>query len=125
MNFSTRVQDDVAIVDIEGNLDTTTAPTARGGFDSLLDEAQKTILVNLAKLDYTSSAGLRVLLALAKELQMVGGKLHLCSLNDTVRDIFEMSGFDGILKVFPSEAEALAAFRCTASVGSENSGGHR
>ena len=68
MNFSTRMQDDLTIVDIEGNLDTTTAPTARGGFESLLAECQKTILVNLAKLDYTSSAGLRVLLALAKEL---------------------------------------------------------
>ena len=111
MNFSTRVQDDVTIVDIEGNLDTMTAPTAHGEFESLLAEGQKTILVNLAKLDYISSSGLRVLLALAKELQKGGGKLHLCSLNQTVGEIFEMSGFDGILNVFPSEAEALAAFR--------------
>ena len=111
MNFLTRVQDDVAIVDVEGKLDTMTAPNARGEFESLLAEGQRTILFNLTKLDYISSAGLRVLLVLAKELQKGGGKLHLCSLNDTVREIFEMSGFDGILNVFPSEADALAAFR--------------
>ncbi len=111
MKCSTRQQNDVTILEIEGKLDTMTAPAMRGEFDSLLANGQQTILVNLAKLDYISSAGLRVLLVLAKELRNVGGKLHLCNLNDTVREIFELSGFEGILNVFPSETEALAAFR--------------
>ena len=110
MKVSTRVQDDVAIVDIEGKLDTMTGPAAQDEFEAMLGEGQETILVNLAKLDYISSAGLRVFLTLAKALEKGGGKLHLCSLNKTVREIFEISGFSAILKVFPSEAEALAAF---------------
>jgi stage II sporulation protein AA (anti-sigma F factor antagonist) len=57
-----------------------------------------------------SSSGLRVLLALAKELEEEGGVLRICNLNEVVQEVFEISGFNSILKVFPSEAEALASF---------------
>jgi anti-anti-sigma factor len=53
---------------------------------------------------------LRVLLATAKKLGGVGGDLRICGLNETVSEIFEISGFSTILNVFPSEAEALADF---------------
>jgi len=66
--------------------------------------------VNLEKLDYISSAGLRVLLATAKKLKAIGGELRVCSLNEIVTEVFDISGFDLILTVLPSESEALDGF---------------
>jgi anti-anti-sigma factor len=66
--------------------------------------------VNLEKLDYISSAGLRVLLLVAKKLQANAGELRICSLNAIVKEVFDISGFDMILPVSASESEALEGF---------------
>jgi anti-anti-sigma factor len=68
------------------------------------------LLVDFKALDYISSAGLRVLLATAKRLSSEGGSLRICHLNDTVREVFEISGFSTIFSVFDTEAEALEGF---------------
>ena len=66
--------------------------------------------MNLAKLDYISSAGLRVLLASAKQLKPDGGEIRICNLNEVVKEVFDISGFVTIFKVFGSETEALDGF---------------
>ena len=66
--------------------------------------------MNFEKLDYISSAGLRVLLAAAKQLKGIDGELRICSLNEVVREVFDISGFTTIFKVFGSESEALDGF---------------
>ena len=108
MNITDRESDSVKIVDLEGNLDTNTAPDAESHLSSLADEDAAKILINLEKLNYISSAGLRVFLATAKKLKGSGGELRLCVLNETVQEIFDMSGFSTILGVFKSEDDALA-----------------
>jgi anti-sigma B factor antagonist len=50
------------------------------------------------------------LLATAKKLGGGGGALRVCGLNETVAEVFEISGFSTILNVFPSETEALVGF---------------
>jgi anti-anti-sigma regulatory factor len=50
------------------------------------------------------------LLGTAKQLRGAGGALHLFGLNETVREVFDISGFSGILAVFATEAEALKGF---------------
>jgi anti-anti-sigma factor len=61
-------------------------------------------------LDYISSAGLRVLLATAQKLQAEDGALRVCNLNETVQEVFDISGFSTILSVFKTETEALNEF---------------
>jgi len=51
-----------------------------------------------------------ILLATAKQLQVSGGELRVCSLSDLVREVFGMSGFDSIVSVSKDEAEALKGF---------------
>ena len=110
MNISTREEGDVTIIGVEGNLDTNTAPEAQQHLDGLQDDGVLKILVDFATLDYISSAGLRVLLATAKRLGASGGSLRICGLNETVNEVFEISGFSVILNVFGDEAEALEGF---------------
>ncbi len=110
MNISSREEGGVTVVGVEGNLDTNTAPDAQQHLDGLQDDGVQKILVNFADLDYISSAGLRVLLATAKRLGGSGGSLRICGLNETVNEVFEISGFSVILSVFGNEAEALEGF---------------
>ena len=108
MNITQRDAGEVKIIVLEGNLDTNTAPDAENYLQKIVDEETKKILVNLEKLDYISSAGLRVFLSTAKQLKSSGGELRLCNLNETVQEIFDMSGFSTILSVSDQENAALS-----------------
>ncbi len=101
---------EVKIVRIEGELNTLTSPDAEAQLTRLIDAGARKIVVNFEQLDYISSAGLYILLATAKQLRVGGGELRVCSLNDLVQEVFEMSGFDSILSVSKNEAAALKGF---------------
>jgi anti-anti-sigma factor len=108
MQISTRTSNDIHIVAITGSLDSTTSPEAQKSLDTVLAHAKK-VLLDFSELDYISSAGLRVLLGAAKHLRASGGTLGMFGLNQSVREVFEISGFSSILSVYQSEAEALGA----------------
>ncbi|MEX2110613.1 MAG: STAS domain-containing protein [Gemmatimonadaceae bacterium] len=108
MEISTRASNDIRIVVIAGNLDSTTSPAAQKALDAVLAGAKK-VALDFAQLDYISSAGLRVLLGAAKQQRASGGTLRIFGLNQSVREVFEISGFSSILAVYPSEADALGA----------------
>ena len=77
---------------------------------TLIDAGAQKLLVNFENLDYISSAGLRILLATAKKLKASQGDLKICWLNETVQEVFDISGFATILSVSKTEEEALGAF---------------
>ena len=108
MQISTRTSNDIHIVGITGSLDSTTSPEAQKSLDSVLTSAKK-VLLDFSGLDYISSAGLRVLLGAAKRLRGSGGTLGMFGLNQSVREVFEISGFSSILSVYQSEADAIGA----------------
>jgi anti-anti-sigma factor len=108
MNITTVAKDDRTIVQFEGKLDTNTAPQAQGALDQLMADDVNKILVDFTNLDYVSSAGLRVLLSTAKTLKRKKGAMGVYGLNETVQEIFDISGFSFILKVYANEAEATA-----------------
>lgn len=110
MHITTRTERDITIVAIAGNLDSNTSPQAQQAFDTVLAGGGRKVAVDFTALDYISSAGLRVLLGTAKRLSAAGGALRLFGLNETVREVFEISGFSTILAVFPTEAGALQGF---------------
>ncbi len=108
MQISTRTSNDIHIVAIAGSLDSTTSPEAQKSLDAVLADAKK-VTLDFSELDYISSAGLRVLLGAAKKLRASGETLRIFGLNQSVREVFEISGFSAILSVYPTEAEALSA----------------
>lgn len=110
MNITTRTMQDVTIAAIAGSLDSNTSPKAKEALDAIVAGGGRKIAVDFSALDYVSSAGLRVLLGTAKQLKTAGGALRTFGLNETVREVFEISGFSTILTVFPTEAEALEGF---------------
>jgi len=107
MQVTTRTAQGVTIVALAGNLDSNTSPHAQQALDGILAGGVQKLVVDFSALDYISSAGLRVLLGAAKKVQGSGGALRLFGLNDTVREVFEISGFSKILAVRGTEGEAL------------------
>jgi len=110
MDITTRTANGVTIVAFAGNLDSNTSPTAQQALDGILAGGATRVALDFTALDYISSAGLRVMLGTAKRLKGAGSGLHLFGLNETVREVFDISGFSQILAVFAAEAEALKGF---------------
>ena len=103
-------KDQLVILRFSGKLDTNTSSEADTYFKKVLEEGHVKILVDFEQLDYMSSAGLRVLLSTAKQLQGKGG-VGISSMNDDVREVLEMTGLaDLVFKVFKNEEEALIGF---------------
>ena len=99
----------VTVIRLVGSLDTATSAAALERLHALV-KPQGRMLLDCAGLNYVSSAGLRVFLTTTKKLTAAGGALRMCGLNETVKEVFEISGFLTIFKVFPSSADALAGF---------------
>jgi anti-anti-sigma factor len=102
--------DEVKVVRMEGSLDTQTSPEAQTLMRQLIDQGASKLVINFEKLDYVSSAGLRILLAAAKQLKGNGGELRVCGLNGDVQEAFQFAGFHMILAVKNTETEALESF---------------
>ncbi len=110
MLISVKTTNEVKVLAFEGRLNAQTSPDAQQQLTRLIEEGENRFLVSFEKLDYISSAGLRVLLAAAKQLKEIDGELRICRLNEVVREVFEISGFTTIFKVFGSESDALDGF---------------
>lgn len=82
---------------LEGRLDTTTAPELEAELKASLDGVTE-LVFDMEKLDYISSAGLRVLLSAQKVMVKKGG-MKLIHVNETVMEIFEVTGFSDILSI--------------------------
>jgi len=111
MDITTRTQNGVTLVAFAGSLDSNTSPKAQQALDGMLAAGARKMVIDCTALDYISSAGLRVLLGTTKRLSGAGGgmgsALRLFGLNQTVREVFQISGFSTILAVFATEADAL------------------
>ena len=89
---------DGAELRLEGRLDTTSSPAAQEVLMKVAGEYAK-ITLDFADLTYVSSAGLRVILALQKQINRTGGSLTLINVSPAVMEVFEMIGFSGILNI--------------------------
>ncbi|MGN8754337.1 STAS domain-containing protein [Blautia sp. HCP3S3_C4] len=84
-------------ITLEGRLDTITAPTLEGELKQFLDGITE-LVFDFGKLEYISSAGLRVLLA-AQKIMNKQGSMIIKNVNDVINDVFEVTGFSDILTI--------------------------
>ncbi|MBO4862191.1 MAG: STAS domain-containing protein [Firmicutes bacterium] len=107
MTINKTLEDGTLTVALEGRLDTFTAPDLENELDSSL-EGVKEVVLDLAGLEYISSAGLRVLLSTQKKMNAAEGTLIVRNINEIVKEVFEVTGFDEILTIEGSEEEEPA-----------------
>ncbi len=82
---------------LEGRLDTTTSPQLQEDLEKSLDPVEELVL-NFEKLEYISSAGLRVLLV-AQKTMTKQGKMKVTNVNESIMEIFDVTGFSDILTI--------------------------
>ena len=98
MEASTRVENGTLFIDLEGRLDTVTSQEL-GNLLPTEKRANLDIDFNFEKLQYISSAGLRLLVLFKKEAQATNNKMVIRNINEVVKEIFAVTGFDKILKI--------------------------
>jgi stage II sporulation protein AA (anti-sigma F factor antagonist) len=103
-------QGDTLIAAADGRVDSTNASTFQDELTAATDGNDHSVILDLGGLSYISSAGLRVILLVAKTLQTKGARFAVCSPSDQIREIFEISGFSQIIPVYGSGDEAITAF---------------
>ena len=97
MTINTTVNATELTVTLAGRLDTTTAPHLEAELKTSLDGVNSLVL-NFAELEYISSAGLRVLLS-AQKVMNNQGKMVIRHANETILEVFEVTGFMDILTI--------------------------
>ena len=97
MNITKKMNGTALEIAVEGRLDTMTAPELEASIKESLDGADK-LTLDFSKLDYISSAGLRVLLSAHKAMASKGG-MKVANANEIVREVFDVTGFSDILTI--------------------------
>ncbi|MEO1103181.1 MAG: STAS domain-containing protein [Pseudomonadota bacterium] len=98
----------VTVLAPAGRVDTSTAKTFETAALSRIEAGGRAMVFDFGKLDYISSAGLRVVLLAGKRIRAAGGALILCNMNAAIRDVFEISGFLALFTVKDSRAAAIS-----------------
>lgn len=97
MTINKTMNGNALTIALEGRLDTTTAPELEQALKESLDSAQE-LIMDFSKLDYISSAGLRVLLSAHKSMRTKGG-MKVVNVNEIVKEVFDVTGFADILDI--------------------------
>ncbi len=108
MEIRTERVQDVTILHAIGRLDSISAPTLEVGLIKVVAN-EKAVVLDMADMNFVSSAGLRVLLVAAKKCKASGHRLALCGLAPEVRLVFDISGFMALFSIYPGRTEAVAA----------------
>lgn len=101
------VKGDVLILRLNGRLDAISSPNAERKVFEFINQGYHKIIMDFLGIDYLSSAGMRMLLAVTKKLKTLSGHLILYSVTSNVLDVLKMSGFDHVLELANTEEEAL------------------
>lgn len=110
MQISIAQHDDVTVVAVAGSLDALTADTLTTALQAQVRAGRTRLVAALEGLEYTSSAGLRVLLATLKDARQQGGDLRLAGAQERVLRVLSLSGFTSILKCYPDVPSAIASW---------------
>ena len=87
------------VAQLSGRLDTAAASEIAPDFQALAEQAAKHIILDCSQLEYISSSGLRLFLALRKESAAKGGKLQVRAINADIRQVFMMTGFISLFEI--------------------------
>lgn len=97
MNINMNKEGKILTIELEGRLDTNTSPQLETSLKHNVGDCEN-LIIDFAKLEYISSAGLRVLLA-AQKVMNKQGKMVIKNVNNTIMEVFEITGFTDILTI--------------------------
>jgi len=110
MEIQDRQVNGVTVLTLNGSIDAMTAPKITEYIQGLVAKGNIKLVADFSGVDYTSSAGLRVLLGAIKETRAQSGDMRLAAVQPDVMKVLNLSGFTNILKMFDELDAALASY---------------
>ncbi|MFN6527950.1 STAS domain-containing protein [Nostoc sp. ChiSLP03a] len=97
------MREQVKVIKLSGNLNATTSQDFRQNITNILESGAKIVLVDFKDVTFMDSSGLGALVLAFKTLRASDIKLVLCSINEQVRILFELTNMDKVFEIFPSQ----------------------
>ncbi len=110
MDIQARQVGSVTLLTLVGSIDATTAPKLTEFIQAQIAKGNAKLVADFQAVDYTSSAGLRVLLGAIKESRSQSGDMRLAAVQPDVFKVLNLSGFTNILKLYPDLDAAVASY---------------
>ena len=109
MEISEKTAGRANVVYLTGRLDAHAANDVEQKLNSLTAASQACLVLNLKELEYISSSGLRVMLAVLKRVTKRQGDVRLACLQPSVKDVFDIAGFTQLFKIYDEEEDAISS----------------
>jgi anti-sigma B factor antagonist len=100
----------VTLVEVSGRVDSTSANQLGEVLTCEIDSGRTLLVLDLGRVDFMSSAGLRELVLALKKVRRGTGDLRLAQPSHRVQEVLEMAGLDTIFQIFPSPTEAVGSY---------------
>jgi anti-sigma B factor antagonist len=116
MEISHRPMNRVDLLEVVGRVDAATASKLKQQIEALFDEGRYRIVLDLAKLEYISSPGLRVLIEARKRARewkitdLEGGDIRIANLPPKIKEVFDLTGFTSLFEMYGDTVEAVGSF---------------
>ena len=108
MDFNHKELDYFHIIKLSGRLDVTHSPEFELEVQQQIDKGNHQLVIDMSGVDYISSAGLRAILVSAKTVKKLQGEIRFCCLSDLVAEVFTISGFQSMFKIFDTVSAATS-----------------
>lgn len=110
VDISVTGQDNITLIEANGRIDGMNAPQLGTALNEQIDGGKLQLVLDLSKVEYMSSAGLRELVNGLKKIKRNGGDMRIAQPSPRVREVLEMAGLDTIFLIFDTASEAAASF---------------
>jgi anti-sigma B factor antagonist len=110
LKIDVRSLGNVAVVEPVGFINAHTARDFESVIQNLIEQNQHNIVINCKDLSYIASAGLGAIMGFIDQIRENEGDIRMCSLNETVFNIFDVLGFTHLYSIYDTEDKAVQSF---------------
>lgn len=100
----------VRLLEVNGRVDSTSAGELGSALDKSIEEGRTSLVLDLSGVEYMSSAGLREMVRVLKQVRRGSGDLRIANPSERVKEVLELAGLDSIFEIYPTQVEAVGSF---------------
>ncbi len=100
----------VTMLEVSGRVDSTNAAQLGEALNSQIDAGRYQLVIDLSRVSYMSSAGLRELVAALKKVKQFNGDLRIATPSDKVREVLDLAGLSAIFQIYPTQVDAVGSY---------------
>jgi len=111
MEYKVRTEGSITVLELNGDLDVSSAPTLQAALQEIIDQGGQRVIVDLSDVPFMDSSGLGVLVAAHRRMTAIGGQLALANPAPTLQKVFELTRTNRLFKVYDSVEDAMEALK--------------